>query len=68
MFIRCCADTQYGPIEFDHTIDQVDEDQRKNIKVGSVVSGICILSGDVAINEYENGAVKDLKHDLMLLG
>lgn len=66
-FIRCFVDTQYGPLELDHTIDQVAEDQRPNIKVGSIVSGMCLLSGDVAIYEYEHGAVKDFQHDLMLL-
>lgn len=66
-FIRCFVDTEYGPLELDHTIDQVPENQRANLKVGAIVSGICLLSGDVAINEYENGAVKDFQHDLMLL-
>ena len=66
-FIRCYVDTEYGPLELDHTIGQVLEEQRSNIKVGSIVSGVCLLSGDVAINEYEHGAVKDFQHDLMLL-
>lgn len=66
-FIKCFADTEYGPLEFEHTLEQVPEEQRQNIKVGSVISGICILSGDVAIDEYNNGAIKDFEHDLILL-
>lgn len=66
-FIRCLVDTKYGTLELDHTIDQINENQRKNIKVGAVVSGVCILSGDVAIYEYENGAIKDFEHNLQLL-
>lgn len=66
-FLRCNVDTKYGPLELEHTIEQVPEQQRRNIKVGSIVSGVCVLSGDVAIYEYEKGAVKDLQHDLMLL-
>jgi hypothetical protein len=66
-FIRCFVDTEYGPLEFDHSIDQVKESQRVNIKVGAIVSGVCILSGDVAINEYVNGAIKDFQHNLQLL-
>ena len=66
-FIRCFADTNYGELEFDHTFDQVPEEQRENIKVGSVISGICILSGDVAIYEYDDGYIKDFDHDLQLM-
>ncbi len=66
-FIRCIADTQYGELEFHHSIDQVPEEMRKNIKIGSIISGVCILSADAAINEYESGIVKDFDHDLRLL-
>lgn len=67
MFIRCFADTEYGELEFDHSREQVPEEQRRNIKIGSVISGVCILSGDVAICEYERGAIRDFEHDLRLL-
>ncbi len=66
-FIRCVADTMYGEMEFHHSVDQVPEEMRKNIRIGSVVSGVCILSGDAAIKEYENGIVKDYDHNLRLL-
>lgn len=66
-FIRCFVDTQFGELEFDHTLEMVPEDQRDNIKVGSVISGTCILSGDVAIKAYDQGIVKDFEHNLKLL-
>lgn len=66
-FIRGIVDTQYGELEFNHTYKQVPEELRKNIREGAVISGACILSGDVAIYEYENGFIKDYKHDLQLL-
>lgn len=66
-FIRCFADTEYGELEFDHTYGMVPEEQRDNIKVGAVISGVCILSGDVAIYEYDNGVIKDFEHNLKLL-
>lgn len=66
-FIRCFAETEFGELEFDHTIDQVAKSQWDNIKVGSIICGTCILSGDVAIHEYENGIVKDFDHNLRLL-
>lgn len=66
-YIRCYADTEYGELEFDHTLEQVPEEMRENIKVGAIISGTCILSGDVAIREYENGFVKDFDHNLRLL-
>ena len=67
LFIRCIAETSFGELEFDHTFEQVPEEQRNNIKVGSIISGICVISGDVAINEYENGFIRDFDHDLLLL-
>ena len=66
-FIRCFVDTEYGELEFDHTLEQVPEELRNNIRVGAVISGTCILSGDVAINKYDKGIVKDFEHDLKLL-
>lgn len=66
-FIRCFADTQYGKLEFDHTLDQVPEEQRENICEGAIISGTCILSGDVAIYDYEKGVVKDFTNNLRLL-
>lgn len=57
----------YGELEFDHSFDQVPEELRDNIKVGSIISGVCIISADAAIGEYENGIVKDFDHDLRLV-
>ena len=66
-FIRCFVDTEYGELEFDHTLEQVPEELRDNIRVGAVISGTCVLSGDVAIKEYDKGIVKDFEHNLKLL-
>ena len=66
-FIRVFVDTLFGELEFDHTLDQVDEDQRDFIKEGAIISGECILSGDLAIDEYDEGIIKDHEHDLRLL-
>jgi len=66
-FIRCVADTIYGEMEFLHSIDQVPEEMVKNIKIGSIISGVCILSADAAVKGYEKGIVKDFDHDLRLL-
>lgn len=66
-FIRCFADTEYGELEFVHTLEQVAEELRGNIRPGAIISGTCILSGDVAINEYEKGIVKDFEHNLRLM-
>lgn len=66
-FIRCVAQTEYGELEFDHSIDQVPQELRCNIKEGAVISGVCILSGDVVIHEHEKGIVCDFEHNLKLL-
>lgn len=66
-YTRCVIDTQYGELHFAHTIDQVEEEQRDNIKVGAVVFGVCVLSGDVAIKEYDQGIIKNFDNNFMLL-
>lgn len=66
-YISCRVETEFGKLEIEHTLDQVKEDQRDNIKVGSTVVAGVILSADVAIDEYEKGIVVDEHHDLKLL-
>ncbi len=66
-FIRCIADTVHGKLDFIHSLDQVPEELRDNIEVGAVISGTCILQGDVALKKYENGIVRDFEHNLKLM-
>jgi len=66
-FLRCVADTIFGELEFHHTIEQVPEDMRQNIRAGAIISGTCILSADAAIEEYENGIVKNAENNLQLI-
>lgn len=66
-FIRCLMETQFGELEFVHTYDQVPEEERQNIRVGSTVSGVFVLSGDAAIYEYENGLVRNRENHLKLI-
>ena len=66
-YIRCIIDTEFGELELAHTFEQVEEACRGNIRVGAIVSCVCVLSGDVAIYDYENGKVLDEKNDLALL-
>ena len=66
-FLRCIIDTNFGELEIVHTIEQVDDAQIKSIKVGAIVSGVFVLSGDAAIYEYEKGCIFDEAHDLALL-
>ena len=66
-YIRCFIETQYGDLEIVHTINEVKEDQRTNIRVGATVSGIFTLSGDAAIYEYDRGIVLDEANDLSIL-
>ena len=66
-YIRCVIDTNYGELQFAHTWSQLDPEQVDNLKVGAVVSGVCVLSGDVAVKEYTDGIVKDFDNNLRLL-
>ncbi|MCR5836745.1 MAG: hypothetical protein K6G88_09580 [Lachnospiraceae bacterium] len=66
-FIRCIVDTNFGELEIAHTMNQVDKAERHNIKEGAIVSADLLLSGDVAIFDYQEGRIFDEKHHLMLL-
>lgn len=66
-FIRCIIETEYGDLEIDHGFEAVDEEDRKNIKVGSTVVAMVVLSGDAANYEYADGFVKDEEHNLRLI-
>lgn len=64
-FIRCIIGTKYGDLEICHTLFQVDEEQRDNIKIGAIVSGVFVLSGDVALDDRSpKGAVFNEESDL----
>ena len=66
-FLDVIINTQFGDLEIMHTVEQVQESDRKFIKEGAVVSGVFTLSADVAIFEYEKGIVRDFEHNLSLL-
>lgn len=66
-FIQTTINTNYGDLEIVHTLDQVEETERENIKKGATVCGVFILSGDVAIYDYNKGIVMDEEHHLSLL-
>jgi hypothetical protein len=66
-FLCCTIETEFGDLAIVHSFDAVDAEQRKAVKVGSIVVAYGVLQGDVAIYEYEHGAVFDEEHDLRLL-
>lgn len=66
-YLRCIIGTEYGDLEIVHTIDEVKEEQRDNIRVGATVNGVFTLSGDAAIYEYDQGIVLDEANDLSIL-
>lgn len=66
-YLRCIIGTEHGDLEIVHTINEVKEEQRDNIRVGATVNGVFTLSGDAAIYEYDQGVVLDEAHDLSIL-
>ena len=67
MYVRCFADTPFGELEFDHSVDQISKEELSKIQPGSIISGVCQLSGDVAILKYDKGIIWDHEHLLRLL-
>lgn len=67
MYIRTVVGTKYGDLDLIHTIDMVEERQRKYLREGAVIECLVSLSGDAAIFEYDKGVVRDKKNNLALL-
>ena len=63
-YVISIIDTEYGELEIVHTVEQVSEELRENMKPGATVFMIGVLSGDVAIYEYEKGVVYDEENNL----
>lgn len=63
-YLRCIIDTEYGELEIVHTIEQVREEMRCNMEPGATVFMVGILSGDVAIDEYDHGVIRDEDNNL----
>lgn len=66
-YMRCIIETAYGDLEIAHTLDDVQKEQRKNIRIGATVAGVFTLSGDAAIYEYEHGFVLNEQNNLTIL-
>lgn len=67
-FYYVMIDTQFGPLPLCHSADIVKEAERDYIREGACLfTTACVVSGDVAIEEYKDGAVYDELNDLKLL-
>lgn len=66
-FYYVIIDTQFGELPLCHKIDLVSEEERQFFKEGACVFAYCIISGDVAIENYQEGAVYDEINDLKLI-
>lgn len=66
-FISVTVSTRMGDVELCHPMELVAEDQRDLVKPGTVVSALCVLSGNCAVGEYAGGAVFDEAHDFAAL-
>lgn len=66
-FLAVTVETPYGDLSLCHREDAVDADQKEFIKEDSIVRTLCVLSGDVAVGEYQDGAVFDEEHALKVL-
>lgn len=65
--IRCIINTSFGDLMLIHTHDQVPEKEWDALKVGSIVNTVCVLVGDAAIYDYDEGIIKDEENDYSVL-
>lgn len=61
------VDTQYGTLTIVHRASLVEEGQREYIRPGAFIKAICDIQGDVAIGDYQRGAIIDEDHLVALL-
>jgi hypothetical protein len=61
------VDTLYGELELIVGASLLTEEQKKIYKEGSVIYSVITLSGDVCVDEFENGAVFNEECDLRLI-
>ncbi len=66
-FIVVTIETSFGDLDIVHSPSMVSEEEFELIRPGAIIQAVAILSGDVAIYEYENGFVKDEKNDVAAL-
>jgi len=59
--------TLYGDLDIIVGVKQITPEQEKLLKAGSVIRFAVTLSGDVVIDEFENGAVFNEECDLRLI-
>ena len=66
-FIILTVQTYLGGLPLILSPEMIREEDWHLLKPGSIASAVTYLSGDVAINDYENGKVLDEGNDLSLL-
>ncbi|SDB13629.1 hypothetical protein [Eubacterium oxidoreducens] len=66
-FLVTTIDTQFGDLEIVHSRSMISDQDIPFIKEGAVIQAVAVLSGDPAINEYEDGIIKTHKNDLSAL-
>jgi hypothetical protein len=58
-FYKVVIETEYGDMQLCHSADVVAENERCHIKKGACLTTDCVVSGDVAVGKYQNGAIYD---------
>ena len=66
-FLVTTIGTQFGDLEIVHSRSMISDKDIPFIKEGAVIQAVAVLSGDPAINEYEDGIIKNHKNDLSAL-
>ena len=66
-FYYVTVDTLYGELDLIVGASQLTEEQKPLLKEGALIYGVYTLSGDVVLDEFENGAVYNEECCLRLL-
>ena len=64
-----CTDitTRQGKLNLYFNFEKLSDEELAILKPGAILCGTCLLTADVGIYDYKQGAIKDFEHDLKLL-
>ena len=66
-FYCAVVETIYGDLSICFKDDYIKDEDKTILREGAYIKTVCVISGDVAIGEYQNGAVYDSVHNTKVL-
>lgn len=66
-FYCAVVETIYGDLSICFDDECIEDEYKDLLQEGAYIKTVCVISGDVAIGVYQNGAIYDAVHDIKVL-